>query len=55
MKDDKRIKAIDVTPRDSDAVEISLYAAREKYTRNPLMVASNEFESLLSGPPWGCI
>mgnify|MGYP006202309125 CR=1 FL=1 len=30
MSKDKRIPAIDVTPRDSDAVEISLYSAREK-------------------------
>ena len=30
MKNDMRIKAVDVAPHDSDAVEISLYAAREK-------------------------
>ena len=30
MSKDKRIPAKDVTPRDSDAVEVSLYSAREK-------------------------
>jgi cytochrome c oxidase accessory protein FixG len=50
VKKDKRIPAVDVTPRDSDAVEISLYAAREKI--HPKSI-HGRFERLREVTVWG--